>query len=138
MELTIGSNTYGLKFGFAFIDYVNNATGIGLSKEGYTLALNGLTGMKMLLAGISIKNPSTLRIIIKGATTTLKSKPSNEDIDLFIEELTENDENYNSIFDSIIEEMGEHSLVLKEMGISNEQWKKAKEKDKIANQKKEQ
>lgn len=124
MQITINGKDYDLYFGFDFIDYVNNSK--GLMAQGIAL---GVAGMKILTTGLDSKAPSALVTVLKGAINTLKSKPSNEDVEKFIEEMLVNG-TYDDFFDDVLVEMGKHLLILKEIGISKKDW------DNIINQNK--
>ena len=123
MILTINNKDYDLYFGFDFIDYVNNAS--GLAFQGVQL---GIAGTKLLMTGIGDKSPSAFRTMVKAATNTLKSKPSNDELENYIIELIEG-EKYDEVFDDFLMELGKHSLILKEMGITRKQWNEALEVD---------
>lgn len=118
MQIEINKVKYELYFGFDFIDFINTS---GLSIQGVQL---GVGGMQFLTLGITQKSPSTLRLIIKAATVTLSNKPSDEDITKYIEDLLMNDL-YEDQFDEIIEELGKHVLVLREMGITKKELEKS-------------
>lgn len=115
MELTINERTYQLYFGTDFVDYINNQN--GMMMEGVK---TNVGGMLMLNAGMSMKSPSTLRLIIKAGTVTLQSKPSNKDLDDFINDLLdrEDDAEFESLFDDIEEEIKKHPVNRREMGIT--------------------
>ena len=119
MVITIANKDYELRFGFDYIEYINKVN--SMEAQGINLSIGG---MKFLMVGIQDKTPSSLRRIIRGATITERSQPSNANLDSFIEELIESGE-YDDFYDSVILEMGKHSLVLKEMGITKEQWQEA-------------
>lgn len=123
MNIKINNKEYDLYFGFDFIDYINNNS--SLSVQGMQI---GLGGVQMLSLGITNKSPSTMRLIIKGATNTLNSKPSNADIEEYISDLIVANE-YDKVFDSLVQELGEHALVLREMGVSQEDIVKKLEKE---------
>lgn len=131
MIIKINGKEYEMFFGFDFIDYVNNASGLAFQGVQF-----GIAGMKLMMTGMADKSPSAFRTMIKAGTNTLKSKPSNEDLENYIEELLENGK-YEEMFDEVVEEMGKHVIILKEMGISKEDWLKAIEEDKKAKQEKE-
>ncbi|WP_243343553.1 tail assembly chaperone [Anaerococcus sp. AGMB09787] len=123
MNIKINNKEYDLYFGFDFIDYINNNS--SLSVQGMQI---GLGGVQMLSLGITNKTPSTMRLIIKGATNTLNSKPSNADIEEYISDLIVANK-YDEVFDSLVQELGEHALVLREMGVSQEDIVKKLEKE---------
>lgn len=131
MLLKINGKEYELRFGFDFIGYINKMSSLEMeAEEGINLKLSGITGMKLLTVGISQKMPSTLRLLIKGATITEKSIPSNIELENFIDELLEDENTYNEVYDEIVKEMGKRSIVLKEMGITREEWEQALKEEK--------
>lgn len=79
MTITIGGKEYTLYFGMDFIDTLNHL--YGFESEGIKLDMGGL---QMLQSAMAIKDVIALRNIIKAATATLKSKPSNKDTDAYI------------------------------------------------------
>jgi len=80
MTIEINGKEYELYFGLDFIDGLNQL--YGFESNGVKMQLGGL---KMLEAAMSMKDIVAIRKIIKAATETLKSKPSNRDIDKYIE-----------------------------------------------------
>ena len=117
MEITINDKTYPLTFGFDFIDYVNREN--GMEADGMKTNIGGAAMLNASMAG---RLPSSLRLLIKGGTCNLKQKPSNKDIDAFIDEIAEDDEAYDALFDEIQDELGKRPAIRREMGIT----KKAK------------
>ncbi|MGP6139574.1 tail assembly chaperone [Jeotgalibaca sp. A127] len=115
MELTINEKDYRLYFGTDFVDYINNANGMVV--EGVK---TNVGGMLMLNAGLSMKSPSTLRLILKGATNTLASKPSNKDLEDYINGLLdqEDDDEYEILFEEIETEIKKLPANRREMGIT--------------------
>lgn len=115
MELTINGKEYRLYFGTDFVDYINKANGMEL--EGVK---TNVGGMLMLNAGLSMKAPSTLELVIKAATNTLPSKPSNKDLDDYINELLDQDDDteYETLFTEIETEIKKRPANRREMGIS--------------------
>lgn len=115
MEITINDKNYRLYFGTDFVDYINNANGMAV--EGVK---TNVGGMLMLNAGLSMKSPSTLELIIKAATNTLPSKPSNKDLDDYINDLLnqEDDSEYEALFEEIEAEIKKRPANRREMGIT--------------------
>lgn len=79
MTITINGKEYTLYFGMDFIDTLNHL--YGFESEGIKLDMGGL---QMLQSAMAIQDVIALRNIIKAATSTLKSKPSNVDVDKYI------------------------------------------------------
>lgn len=129
MIININEKDYELYFGFDFIDYVNQVNSMETQQINLKLA-----GMKLLAGGIAEKTPSSLRTILKGAMITLKQKPKNQDLDKFIEDLL-NEDKYDSFYDEIVMELGKHLVVLKEMGITKEQWQQAMKEEEMKKEK---
>jgi|SRR5699024_1770716 len=79
MELTIGDKKYELKFGLSFINAIDNT---------YTQSMSGVEfgmGVEMLSTYMGLKRPTALYNLIKAGTSHLNSKPSNNDIEEFLE-----------------------------------------------------
>lgn len=129
MIIKINEKDYTLRFGFDFIDYCNNNA--GLTTQGVNL---GISGVKMLAVGIADKSPSSFRTIIKGATVTERQKPSNEEIENYVNSLLDNEEEYEKLYDEVILELGKHLIILREMGISKKDWDNALEQDRLNKQ----
>lgn len=115
MELTINGKEYRLYFGTDFADYINKANGMEL--EGVK---TNVGGMLLLNAGLSMKEPPTLELVIKAATNTLPSKPSNKDLDDYINDLLdqEDDTEYEALFTEIETEIKKRPANRRGMGIS--------------------
>lgn len=113
MEIKINDKNYPLKFGFDFIDYVNEKN--GMQAEGVKTNIGGAA---MLNAGLQSRTPSSLRLLIKGGTCTLSWKPSNEDIEAYINDIADDDEAYEKLFDDIETELGKQPATRREMGIT--------------------
>lgn len=113
MEIEINGKNYPLTFGFDFIDYVNKEN--GMAADGIKTNIGGAAMLKASMAG---RLPSSLRLLIKGGTCNLKQKPSNKDIDAFIDEIAEDDDAYDALFDEIQEELGKRPAIRREMGIT--------------------
>lgn len=100
MELTINDKNYELKFGLSFINTLDNI---------YTQTAEGMTfgiGIEMLQAYLSMGRPTALANAIKAATSHLNSKPSNNDLEAYLETLAEKDEKeFDKLFDEIEESM---------------------------------
>ena len=111
MNLTINGKEYALHFGMDFIAEVEKIEGMKMEAEGVSLNM-GTGGMAMLNNKLASYHPSGLRTVIKAGTTTERQKPSNDDINTFIEELADS-EKYEQTFDEIVEELGKKPLVLK-------------------------
>ena len=111
MNLTINGKEYALHFGMDFIDEVEKLEGMKMEAEGVSLNM-GTGGMALLNNKLASYHPSGLRTIIKAGTSTERQKPSNDDINVYLEELAESDD-YEQTFDDIVEELGKKPLVLR-------------------------
>lgn len=100
MELTINDKNYELKFGLSFINTIDNI---------YTQKMNGVEfgmGLEMLNTYLGLGRPTALFNLIKAGTSHLDSKPSNADIESYLEDLAEKDgEKYEKMFDEVNEAM---------------------------------
>lgn len=119
MILTINGKDYTLHFGMDFIDEVEKREGMKMEAQGATMNM-GTGGMAMLNAKLSNHHPVGLRTVIQAGTATERQKPSKADIDKFIEDLSDSDE-YEYLFEEIIEELGKKPLVLKALTATNEE-----------------
>ena len=127
MKITINTREYTLAFGFDFLDYLNKNNSMTVEVDGKNVS-TGLGGAGLLGNTLANKLPSTLKLIIKAATAHSDFKPSNKDLDEFVNSLikveTDDDGNvtydeseYNNLFDEVLEELKKQPLVLKEMGL---------------------
>ena len=85
MELTIGGKEYKLAFGMKFIERLDHL---------YAQDLDGVKfgmGVESIVMYLKMENPTSLFFGIKAAAAHLKTKPSDEDIEVFITELAEKD-----------------------------------------------
>lgn len=100
MELTINDKKYELKFGLSFINTIDNI---------YTQKMNGVEfgmGLEMLNTYMSLGRPTALFNVIKAGTSHLDSKPSNNDIESYLEDLADsNVDEYENMFDEVSEAM---------------------------------
>lgn len=113
MEITIGNKTYQLHFGWGFLKYVNKTKSV--SFEGVQ---TGAGGMTILSAGLMMRDPEALETIIKAGTDTEHSKPSNDDIHAFIEQLIIDDK-YDAFFDEVDSNLKKSVLLQKAMNSQN-------------------
>lgn len=85
MQVEIKNQVYDLYFGLDALDYLNKAYTL-TSEESGTTNLNPIIGqgLNFMYTGLESGNPVAVGNFIKAGTNTLKSKPSNRDIDDFI------------------------------------------------------
>lgn len=79
MIVEINEKEYELYFGMDFIESLNHL--YGFESNGVKLDMGGL---KLLQSAMAMKDVIAIRNIIKAATSTLKSKPSNKDLDKYV------------------------------------------------------
>ena len=81
MELEIGAKQYELRFGLSFINEIDTI---------YTQDIDGFqfgTGLEMMQTYLGLRRPTVLYNIIKAGTSHLNSKPSNNEIEKFLEDI---------------------------------------------------
>lgn len=81
MEIKIKDKTYELKFGLSFINEIDNL---------YTQEMSGVKfgmGLEMMSTYLGLKRPTALQNVIKAGLSHLDSKPSNNAIEGYLEEI---------------------------------------------------
>lgn len=114
MILEINGKNYELKFGFDFLEYLNKHNSLTMEMNGQVMN-SGMGGATLLASTLQTKMPSTLFKTIKAATSHLPQKPSDADIEAYINKLAEDDDEYNLVFEEIEEG-------LKSNPLSGEKW----------------
>lgn len=79
MELEIGKKTYELRYGLSFIEAIDKL---------YTQEMSGVQfgmGLEMVSTYMGLRRPTALQNVIKAGTSHLNSKPSNDDIESYLE-----------------------------------------------------
>ncbi len=116
MELEIGGKKYELRFGLSFINtldklYVQEVRGLGLGM-----------GIEMINTYMELGRPTAVQNAIQAGTSHLKSRPSNEDIESYLEDLAmqENDD-YEKLFDELKEAMDQSPFLKRAMKNLQEQ-----------------
>lgn len=109
MQLKINDKKYILNFGLEFLNQVNKNESPKMEVEGQEISA-GIGGLSMFMTALNTYEPTALYRLIKYATFTENQKPSNKDIDEYIDNLI-NDGQYYDIYDEIIEEMGKQPKV---------------------------
>lgn len=100
MELKIGGKEYELRFGIKFINELDNTY-----KQNMDGAEFGM-GIEMLNAYLEMGRPTALYNAILAGTAHLKSKPSRNKVEEYLEELAmQEDEAYEQLFDQMKEEI---------------------------------
>lgn len=119
MELTIGKKEYQLKFGLSFINAIDNI---------YTQDMNGLdfgVGLEMLNTYMGLGRPTALMNAIKAGTSHMGSKPSNADIEAYLEELASSDDGrYESLFKNLTETMEQAPFLKRTLNDLNQKKEK--------------
>lgn len=96
MELTINGNTQALNFGVRFVRELDKVAGI--EKSGVQLGF----GLTRSLPGMQTYNPATLSDVIYAATATNSPRPSQNDVDDYVDGI-ETVEESEQLFDQINE-----------------------------------
>lgn len=117
MILNLGGKEYELKFGFDFLEYLNATNSFEMEFGEQSLS-SGIGGSALLTMGLAQKQPTALYKTIKAGTAHLSQKPSNKDIEAYINEVADwEDDEYNLIFDEIEQELKKQPATRREMGI---------------------
>ena len=96
MELTINGNTQALNFGVRFVRELDKVAGI--EKSGVQLGF----GLTRSLPGMQTYNPATLSDVIYAATATNSPRPSQNDVDDYVDGI-ETVEESEQLFEQINE-----------------------------------
>lgn len=100
MKLVICGTTYELKFGISFINAIDN-----MYKQNVHGVEFGL-GIELLNTQLEMGRPTALFNAIKAGTSHLDSKPSNHDVESYLEGLALSDgDDYENLFDGLKESM---------------------------------
>lgn len=97
MQITIEDKDYNLYFGLDFLEWCEDNA--GLKVDGVNM---GIGGFNMLYSKLEMFDPVAIMKILKGATNTLKAKPSNTHLEFFLEGLIVEDK-----FEEFAEELQE-------------------------------
>ncbi len=117
MIINMNGKDYELAFGFDFLDYLNKNNSLTMDVNGQSMN-SGLGGATMLASTLGSRMPSTLMTTIKAGTTHLAQKPSNKDIESYINGISDDDEAYELVFLEIEEELKKQPATRREMGLS--------------------
>lgn len=117
MNITINNKEYELSFGFDFLDYLNENYSIKMEAGGHTMS-SGLGGARMLASALETEAPTAVYRTIKAATAHLSQKPSNKDVEDYLNELYSDDEKPKKLIKDIKKELKKQPAVQKEMGLS--------------------
>lgn len=117
MIINMNGKDYELAFGFDFLDYLNKNNSLTMDVNGQSMS-SGLGGATMLASTLGSRMPSTLMTTIKAGTAHLSQKPSNKDIESYINGIADDDEAYELVFLEIEEELKKQPATRREMGLS--------------------
>lgn len=120
MILEMNGKEYELNFGFDFLDYINEKNALTMTVSGQEMS-TGAGGAVMTGMMISSKQPSTLRQLIIGGTINARKQPTDRDIKKYIDELVQDEEEYELVFDSIVEEIKKEPSTSREMALTESQ-----------------
>lgn len=109
MVITINQKEYELHFGWAFLRYMNKNSGFEVEEISMDTG-----GLPKLTLGAELQDPETMVKIIKAGTDTEKQKPSNLEIEQYVETLIM-EENYSDVFDEMWEEIKKQPLLAQAM-----------------------
>jgi|SRR5699024_7816638 len=98
MELKINGKDYKLKFGLKFINLLDNLYSQEISSLKFGM------GVEMMNVYLNMKHPQVLVNIIKAGTSHLGSKPSENEIEGYLEELAIEGK-LNDLFESVQKEV---------------------------------
>ncbi|MBF0747285.1 hypothetical protein IR073_06470 [Gemella sp. 19428wG2_WT2a] len=105
MQLTINNKNYNLHFGLGFLQEMNKRK--STSFDGMS---TGYGALALLSIGSMLQDPLAVVDVIKAATAQALQKPSNEDLEIFLNEKAENGQLDKLIFD-LFEEIKKSPLL---------------------------
>lgn len=106
MILKINGKEYPLRFGFAAIDYLDKI--YYLEEAGVKLG----QGIPLLVSNLVAENPLSLFHAFKAGMITEKSLPSNAELEVYLEDLAENDK-LDELYKEVIDELKKSALTKK-------------------------
>lgn len=112
MIVEIGGKEYELHFGWDFIEEINRINGVEV--QGMSMNTGGVS---MLDAQLSMNDPVALKKAIQAGTSTEKSKPSTKEIEDFIVELIEDEDEgkYDEFVGNLKKQLSTQPLTKKAM-----------------------
>lgn len=119
MQLTINNKNYTLYFGLGFLDEINKRQSLVIDN-----LPTGYGGMSNLYVGLLTDDPSVVVTIIKAATAQALQKPSNEELELFLEHKEEVGE-FDKLANDLFEEIKKSPLLRKAM--NSKKWEVIRE-----------
>ncbi|MDK6688326.1 tail assembly chaperone [Aerococcus urinae] len=109
MQLTIGYKTYDLHFGLEFLRVVEERESPQIDIDGQKVGMN-FNGLMMLRMRLEAYSPLALSTVIKAGTALENQKPSNREIEEYIEQLAV-DGGFQETVDQVLDEMGKQPLL---------------------------
>ncbi|MFS1663351.1 tail assembly chaperone [Streptococcus sp. zg-JUN1979] len=114
MQLTINNKNYPLRFGLGFLKEMNKRHSAEF--EGVK---TGYGAMALFNAGHLLNDPLAFVDLIRSATVECPQKPSNEELESYIEELILS-ERYDAVLGEVVAEVKKSPLLIKAMGMTAE------------------
>lgn len=122
MQIKINDEKYNLYFGFDFINYIDEHYPVKIKFQGIDVPFG--SALNATISNLEdTKKPTDLIKIIKAGLNTLKSQPSNKDLEKYIADLIENDE-YDEFVDELLGKLKEQPIIKKEIESIKKQTQK--------------
>lgn len=115
MILTINNKNYELKFGLGFLAEMNKRKSAEF--EGIK---TGYGALALFNAGQLLGDPLALFDLVKAATAVAPQKPSNEDLELWLEQIIA-EGRFDEVFNNIMLELKKSQILSFAMKIQNDQ-----------------
>lgn len=105
MQIKINGRDVNLTFGLACVKRINQLKGMNIPIEGmeFNTETQGLTFLNL---GLNVNDPSAIADLVESATITEKNKPNRIEIEQYIEDLMNKDDDFKS-FEKFAEELKE-------------------------------
>lgn len=111
MIVTIGGREYTLNFGLGFLRAINAMQSVKMDG-----VATGYGAMNLIHVGYRMNDPLAFIDVIKAATDHLPQKPSNVDLELYLEELIGAGK-FKETFDQLFEELKKSQVLNLAMNI---------------------
>lgn len=121
MQIKINDEKYDLYFGFDFINYIDEQYPVKIQFQGIDVPFGSALNTT-INALEKDERPTDLIKILKAGMVTLKSKPSNKDLEKYISELIENEE-YDEFVKELLGKLKKTPLIKKEIESLNKKTK---------------
>jgi hypothetical protein len=119
MQIKINDEKYNLYFGFDFINYIDEHYPVKVQFQGIDVPFGSALNTTINALDRN-KKPTDLIKILKAGMVTLKSKPSNKDLEKYISNLIE-DEEYDEFVEELLGKLKKTPLIKKEIESLNKQ-----------------